>query len=65
MKCNKAMLSFSLTLIGLASYAQEIRLDSIDKNILIEEVIITGDTKELYQKQSKSCQEHFHKFMYK
>lgn len=54
MKCNKAMLSFSLTLIGLASYAQEIRLDSIDKNILIEEVIITGDTKELYQKQSKS-----------
>ncbi len=54
MKCNKAILCFSLSFIGLAGYAQEIRLDSIDRTIAIEEVIITGDTKKLHQKQSKS-----------
>jgi iron complex outermembrane receptor protein len=54
MKCNKAILYFSLSFIGLAGYAQEIRPDSIDRAIAIEEVIITGDTKKLHQKQSKS-----------
>lgn len=54
MKCTKAIVYFGLSLVGFVGYAQEIRQDSIEKNIAIEEVIITGETKKIHQKQSKS-----------
>lgn len=54
MKCTKALLYFAFSFIGFAGFAQEIQNDSLDRNIIIDEVIITGNTKTLHQDQSKS-----------
>lgn len=43
-----------LIFLGITCYSQENQNDSINKNIHLEEIIITGNTKSLYLKQSKS-----------